>query len=211
MVCFIMLFMKRIITILLIALTLSACNSLRFTYDKYKEQNTLRINQRLNTFTPQDNWIKKHYHFGTVTAEHFGQVDDNDAKTVTLTITHNYNQLHDQPDSLLFIDINGNITKLIATRQSSKEMVSAQTTQKSETTEDEENDEIETSSTSSISLQTTIRTKQVYVIPPELFKAFVSASTLSFRQYIGNQPIDIIPTYSERRLIGSFYEKVINK
>ena len=203
--------MKRIVFIIFIVLITSACNSFRFTYDKYKQQSTLRINQRISTYTPQDSWLNKYNHFGNVSAEHFGQVADDGKITVTLTITHNYDQIYDLPDSVLYIDLNGKVTKLIALEQSSKEMVSAQATQTSETTEDEESEEIETTSTSSINLQTTISTKQIFAIPPELFDAFSNAAKLSYRQYIGNQAIDIIPTYWEKNDIATFYKSINNK
>jgi hypothetical protein len=136
-----------------------------------------------------------------------------------LSITHEYDQLADPPDSLLYIDIDGKITKLTPNSQNTKQFVTAKahhedrvSKEKPENNGDEQEDiEITNTYTSDIILNTQERTKQIYIIPNELFEQFIKSKRIHFRQYIGNQPIDIIPTYSERRLIVSFYEKVIKK
>jgi hypothetical protein len=151
--------------------------------------------------------------------EHFGRVSDDGSKTVYLTITHEYDQTTDPPEPILFIDIDDDFTKLNPTSQTSRQFVSAQTSHRDGAAikdesilnidDDEAEDELVRTSTTT--LNTMERTKQVYEIPVELFEQITKARKLTFRQYIGNQAIDIIPTYGEKRTIASFYRSIIQK
>lgn len=210
----------RIFTTALAIVFLSSCSPLnRFTYDKYLQEHTLKIELKLNAYIPQKSLFSSHTFYSTLGFEHFGRVSDNGQKAVCLTITHEYDQTTDPPEPILFIDIDDDFTKLNPTSQTSRQFVSAQTSHRDGAAikdesilnidDDEAEDELVRTSTTT--LNTMERTKQVYEIPVELFEQITKARELTFRQYIGNQAIDIIPTYGEKRTIASFYRSIIQK
>lgn len=209
----------RTVTVIIAIIFLCSCSSLnRFTYDKYLQEHTLKIELKPNAYIHQKSLLKSYSLYNSLGLEHFGKVSDSGEKTVYLTITHEYDEATDPPGSILFIDIDDNHTKLTAHSQSTRQVVSAETMlvhklSNNESTLDLEGEEngSELIRTSTTTLNTLERTKQVYEIPVELFESLASARKLTFRQYIGNQAIDIIPTLSERRAIVSFYRSIIQK
>ena len=105
--------MRYIILIAAISL-FSSCSSVnRLTYDRYREEKTMLLNERVKTYPSERRLRLIRKSFSRVNMEFFVRMAKDGSTMLNLNIDYNYRLKFDSPDSIIFLDVDNTIFKQI--------------------------------------------------------------------------------------------------
>ena len=212
--------MRYLILLAVISL-FSCCSSVnKLTYDKYREEKTMLLNEKVKTYPAEKRFFIRKKPFSKVNMQFFVSMAKSGNTSLSLNIDYNYRIKFDSPDSIIFMDIDNTIFSLTASTQTVKHYIQSEaslTTETSETskTVNDEDDKPETTNvtttanTSSYNVGTYEMIRQTFILPNEIILPMSNTRQFSCRVYFGNKAIDIEPTYGEKRRIRLFFTRVL--
>ncbi len=214
--------MRYIILIAAISL-FSSCSSVnRLTYDRYREEKTMLLNERVKTYPSERRLRLIRKSFSRVNMEFFVRMEKDGSTILNLNIDYNYRLKFDSPDSIFFLDVDNTIFKLTASKQLVKQYIQSQSSLTTETSEatktsNDEEDKPETTTvtttqnTSSNNMDTYEMFRQSFILPNEAIRPISNVRHLTCRVYFGNKALDIVPTYAEKRRIRLFFTRILRE
>ncbi|MDD2548656.1 MAG: hypothetical protein PHD00_01030 [Bacteroidales bacterium] len=200
---------------------LSSCSPVsRLTYDKYKEEKTMLLKERVKAYPSESRWRVFRKPFSRVNMEFFVSMPKGGDTTLSLNIDYNYRLKFDTPDSTVYLDVGNTIFKLTAKKQEAKQYIQSESSLTTETNETSKtvNDEegkpetttvVTTQNTSSNYTNTYEMFRQSFTLPHHIVEPISNAQHLTCRMYFGNKAIDIKPNFREKRKIRLFFSKVL--
>ena len=208
----------KLIAAFLITVTLSGCfrNAGRVivSNDNFRKETTVKLSQFIKGYRPDDRYFLIDRHDYMVRMYHFSRTLTSGKVLNSLDVIQNYIISPYTPDSILYISLDEEVIKLTAMQIQKKlhlkSSSSSSTESKTEVEKDSESDSSKTTTSNTSSSSAYANTYEMvmhsFTIPDDLVIRLAKSNSISFRLYIGNQPIDIKPSRLELKRMTSYYQ-----